>query len=104
MRTSHLLAFIALVAASVTASANTFVSFCSDSRCLPFNQSNSYVQGLAVATAQANNASVNDTILVTFQPQRPSSCESRNMVWTVAYAPVLQYQDLRYDVQNCAKG
>ncbi len=104
MRYSRLLASIALAAASFTASANSYVSFCSDSRCLPFNQTNVYVQGLAVATAQANNAGVNDTIVVTFEPHQPSTCETRNMIWTVAHAPVLQYQNLTFDVQICEKG
>jgi hypothetical protein len=103
MRTSHWLASIALIAASFTASANTYVSDCYGSLCLPFTQTNAYVQGLAVATAQANNASPNDTIVVSFEPHKPSSCEFRHMIWTVASAPVTQYQNLTFNQQICEK-
>lgn len=104
MRSLRLLASLALVAASFAASANSYVAFCTGSSCVPFNQNNAYVQGLAVATAQANNAGVNDTIAITFEGQRSSSCESRTMIWTVAYAPVSQYPNLTFNYQVCAKG
>ena len=83
MRSSRLLAFTALVAVSFTASANTYVSDCYGNSCKPFTQTNTYVQGLAVATAQANNAGPNDTIVVSFEPHKPSSCEFRHMSYSV---------------------